>query len=203
MKQFELKGIKREHVTKGQMNDLKAQGYVPAVLYGDQIEENINMFFFINDLNDLIYTDDVYQVNLIIDGKTYKTVIKSIQFHPLSDQAIHVDFMTVSDDKVIKIWYPIHFVGTAAGIMQGGKLFKRMRKIRVKGKVSDLPNTLEINISSLNVGENLKIRDISIPNVEILIPEATPIASVTRPRGAAALIEEEEGETEADTTAEE
>lgn len=211
MKQFELNGILRENMTKGQLNDLRAQGYVAGVLYGDNIKENINLFFYVNDLNGLIYTDDVYLITLKVEGKVYKTVVKSFQFHPLSDLPVHVDLMEVDDNKVIKIWYPIHFTGTAEGTMEGGKVYKKLRKIQLKASVSALPEELTVDISPLKIGDTLKINDLDIPGVEILTQATTPIVSVAKAR---AVVEEvvtiegeeegegEEGEEKAETAAE-
>ncbi|MEA3494531.1 MAG: 50S ribosomal protein L25 [Bacteroidota bacterium] len=182
MKKFVLTGKLRDTSTKKEINRLRKEGFVPAVIYGDKIKENISIYCFINDLRDLVYTDQVYMVVLNVEGKEYKTVIKNIQFNPLSDDPIHLDFMEVTDDKEIKIYYPISLVGTPLGITEGGKVFRKLRKIRLKGKVSDLPETLEINIEHLKLGDTLKIGEIEIPNIEVLASDNTPVVGVSIPK---------------------
>jgi large subunit ribosomal protein L25 len=193
MKQYNLLATKREKSTKGDKNMQMNEGFVPGVLYGKDL--NLNIYCFVNDLHGLIYTADVYVVNLTIEDKTYKAVIKDIQYHPMSDAPIHIDFMEVADDKVIKLKFPISFSGSPIGATKGGKIFRKMRRIRLKGKVSDMPEVLDFDISHLDIGEMLKIRDIKIPNIEILEAETTPLVSVNRPR-VAVLTEESEDDEE-------
>ena len=107
MKQYNLLATKREKSTKGDKNIQMNEGFVPGVLYGKDL--NLNIYCFVNDLHGLIYTTDVYVVNLTIEDKTYKAVIKDIQYHPMSDAPIHIDFMEVTDDKVIKLKFPVSF----------------------------------------------------------------------------------------------
>lgn len=180
MKQFELFGKIREKSTKGALNALKNQGFVPGVIYGG--EENINVYFFINDLKRLLYTDDIYLVNCNIEGKNIQAIVKDVQYHPLNDDPAHIDLMEVDGEKVVKMNYPLHFIGAPEGTKQGGKLIKKKRKIHIKGKISKLPDILEVNISQLNVGQTLKIKDLSYPDIEILEKPETPLASVTRTR---------------------
>jgi len=180
MKQFELFGKTREKSTKGYLNELKAQGLVPGVIYGK--ENNINVCFFINDLKKLLYTKEVYKVLLNIDDKQYHVVVKNTQYHPLSDEPMHIDLMEADDEKVIKMSYPIIYSGAPIGVRQGGKIFKKLRVMKLKGKISHLPDDLNIDISNLKLGDTLKIKDISIPNVEILEAQGTPLVTVIRSR---------------------
>ncbi len=204
MKQENLTAILRNELTKGQLKEFKSKGYVPGVIYGENIKENINIFCFINDLKKLIYTSDEYQVNLKVEGKIYPCVIKEIQFDPVSDLPIHIDFMQVYDEKVIKIDYPVKFVGTPKGAMQGGKVYRKLRKLTLKGKVKDLPETLEIDITHLDIGQSLKIKDINIPNIEILMNPNTPVVTISRPRvSTATAVTEETTEEQAAESQEE
>ena len=180
MKQFALYGKIREKSTKGYLNEMKAQGLVPGVVYGK--EKSFNVCFFINDLKSLLYTKEVYKVVLNIEDKKYDVVVKDTQFHPLSDEPMHIDFLEIDDDKVVKVSYPILFTGTPEGAKQGGKVFKKMRKMRLKGKISDLPESMIVDITKLKLGDILKVRDIIIPNIEILEAAGTPIVSVVRSR---------------------
>lgn len=180
MKQFELFGKEREKSTKGELNKLRSQGFVPGVIYGG--EENINVYFFINDLKKMLYTDDIYLIKCNINNQKITAVVKEVQYHPLSDDPVHIDLMEVDEDKVIKISYPIHFIGTPEGTKQGGKFMKKKSKLLIKGKVSSIPDILEVNVSSLNIGQTLKVKDITLPNIEILENPNTPLASVSRTR---------------------
>jgi large subunit ribosomal protein L25 len=180
MKEYNLCGKIRETLSKGALSKLRNQGMVPGNIYGKK--ENINCYFFVNDLKDLIYTDQVYIIHILIENKKYTCMIKEVQYHPLSDAPIHIDMMEVSPDKIIKIKYPLAFKGTPKGVMMGGKIFIKIRKIRIKGKLADIPETYEIDIAHLNIGDSIKVKDISIPNIEILESPGSPVLSVSVPR---------------------
>jgi large subunit ribosomal protein L25 len=180
MKEFNLLGKTRETKTKGELNELRNQGFVPGNVYGS--EETIGFYCFINDLRDLIYSSDVFRVNIKIEGKIYKTIMKEIQFHPLKDIPIHIDLMEVTEDRVIKILYPISFKGSPIGARQGGKLYKKIRMLHLKGKVKDMPNELEIDISNLNLGDSVKVKDLKFKNIEILDQQTATIVSISRTR---------------------
>jgi large subunit ribosomal protein L25 len=185
MKEFNLYAKLRETSTKGELNKLRNQGFVPAVLYGEK--NNLNIYCFINDLQGLIYTTDIFKVNLKVDNKIYSSIVKDVQYHPLTDTPTHVDFMEVNKDSIVKMQYPIHFVGIPLGAKQGGKIFRKLKKIHIKGKLGDMPEIFNLDITSLDIGESLKIKDVKLPNVEILDHESTTILTVSRVR----VIEEE------------
>jgi len=180
MKQFELYGKLREKSTKGALNQLKAQGLIPGVIYGG--EENKYVYFFINDLKKLLYTDDVYFIHANIENQKLNVVVKDVQYHPLSDEPIHIDLLEVNDEKEIKIQYPIHFTGTPEGTKQGGKIQKKKRALFLKGTIKNLPDILKVDISHLNVGETLKVKDVKFDGVEIIENGSTPLLSVVRSR---------------------
>lgn len=180
MRLYHLTAKTREKSTKGTLNQLKASGFVPAVIYGK--EENTNVLCFINDLNHLIYTNEVYKVLLKVGDKEYQTVIKEIQSNPLTDRPIHIDFMEVDDNQVVNINYPVQVVGLPIGVRQGGKLFKKLRHLRLKGKISDMPDKVEVDVSDLDIGNTLKVKDIQIPNIQIIDSLSTPVISVARLR---------------------
>lgn len=193
MKQFELFGKIREKTTKGTLNELRANGFVPGVIYGG--EENINVYFFINDIKKVLYTKEVYLLDLTIEDKKYIAIVKDSSYHPLSDEPTHIDLLEVTVDKIVKVKYPMSFTGTPVGAREGGKVFKKMRIINLMGKVKDMPDTIDIDITSLNLGDTLKVRDINIPNIEIKDPAGTPVVGVARSRAAVAAVSaEEEGE---------
>jgi large subunit ribosomal protein L25 len=180
MKEFNLYAKLRETSTGGDLNKLRKQGFIPGVFYGKN--KNINIYCFINDLKGLIYSGEVFKVNLRIENNIYKCILSDMQNHPLTDLPIHLDFMEITDDKVVKLVYPIHFVGASIGVRQGGKLFKKMRKIHLKGRLADMPETFNLDISKLNIGESIRYKDVQIPAVEILDQGLTTIVSVTKTR---------------------
>lgn len=181
MKQYNLFAKIREKGTKGSIEALRKQGFVPGVLYClDKTNENV--YCFINDLKGLIHSKDLCLVNLKVEDKIYRTIVKETQYHPLTDQPIHIDFMEVSDDTVVTLSYPINFTGTPVGVRQGGKASKKLRNMRIKGKIADMPDSLDIDISSLKIGDVLKIKDVSIKNIQIIEQATAPIMSVSRTR---------------------
>ncbi|MBC8344049.1 MAG: 50S ribosomal protein L25 [Bacteroidetes bacterium] len=193
MKKYELFGKIREKSTKGALNQLRAKGFVPGILYGG--EENMNVYFFINDIKKVLYTKEVYLLDLAIEDRKYMAIVKDTSYHPLSDEPIHIDLMEVTEDKVVKAKYPMSFNGTPEGAKEGGKVFKKLRIITLKGKVAELPDTVDIDITALELGDTLKISDIHIPNVEIIDPASTPVVGVARARAALVTeVEVEEGE---------
>ena len=192
MKEFNLLGKVREKSTKGELNKLRAQGFVPANLYGQ--DNDIMLYCFINDLNELMNTNDVFMINLKISGKIYRCFLKEIQSHPLTDIPVHIDFLEIDESKVVKMIYPIKFKGSPVGTRAGGKLFKKMRTLHLKGKVADLPEDLVLDISNLNLGDSIKVRDIKLPNIHIMDNESATIVTVSKTR---AVEEEAEAAAEA------
>lgn len=180
MKVYHLNAKPREKSTKGALNQLKREGFVPAVIYGK--EENPTLSCFINDLNHLIQTSEVYKVHLKTGDKEYVTVVKDVQYHSLTDQPIHIDFLEIDDDKVVKLEYSLRIEGSPIGVRTGGKLYKKLRKVNLRGRIADMPEHVIIDVSDLDIGMTIKVKDIQIPNIEVLEQPNTPIASVARTR---------------------
>jgi len=208
MKSFELKGIKRSETTgKNGARKLRAEGNIPCIMYGG--EENLAFYVPKNSLINLIYTPRVYIVKLDIDGQNYDVIIKDIQFHPVTDDILHIDFFEIAIDKKIIIDIPVHITGDSIGIKKGGKLQLIRRKLKVEGMVGKLPESLEIDITNVDLGKSLKVKDLSFGDLEILHPDNDVVCSVKLTRtsraGGGEMGEEgEEGEgEEAAATAEE
>jgi large subunit ribosomal protein L25 len=180
MKEFNLYAKLRETSTQGDLNKLRKQGFVPGILYGKN--KNLNIYCFITDLKDLIYTSEVYKVNVKVENKIYKTILSEMQVHPLTDIPTHLDFMEITDDKVVKMIYPIIFKGIPVGAKQGGKVFRKMKKIHLKGKLSDMPETFDLDITHLNLGDSIRIKDLKVPKIEILDHENTTIVTIAKTR---------------------
>lgn len=180
MKSISIEGQRREDLSKSSNNTLRSTGYVPCELYGKG--GNIHFTVFSADFKNLVYSPETYRVELNIDGEQYAAIMKEVQFHPLSDEILHVDFHEITDDSTIKIELPIRFQGVAAGVREGGKLIKKLRSLKVKGLAKDMPDAIEIDVTNLTMGKSVKVREIEAGGLEILNAGATPVATVDVPR---------------------
>jgi len=182
MKEFKLNGSLRTETGKKIAKQLRKNNEVPAVLYGG--EKSILLSVAERDLKDLIYTPDVHIINLTINKKAYKAIVKEMQFHPVSDKVLHIDFLQVFDEKKLTIALPVKLVGSAEGTKQGGKLSLTKRKLRVSGLAKDLPETLKIDIADLGLGKSRMVSDLNFDKFEIIEPKSTVIATVKLTRAA-------------------
>jgi large subunit ribosomal protein L25 len=183
MKTFELKVSLRKSTGKKDAKLLRRNKQVPCVLYGGK--ENIHFFTEERSFKDLVYTNHIFVVNLDIEGKSHLAVMKEIQFHPVTDVINHIDFVEVTREKAIIIELPVEITGNSVGIRAGGKLRQRKRYIKVKGVFENLPDTLVIDISDLDIGGSVLAGDLKYPNVEILEPARALIVGVISARAAA------------------
>lgn len=191
MKTFSISTKKRTELGKKSTKMLRAQEQIPCVMYGG--EEILQFHAHENDFRKLIYSSEVFVVDLDIDGKKYKAVMKEIQFHPVTDKVLHIDFIQVSDNKPAVVSIPVRLFGSSAGILAGGKLRLKKRYISVKGLVKDMPEILDIDITNLNIGDVVKVSDLKFDNLELLDPAQSMVVGVVTSR-VAALEEEEEEE---------
>ena len=188
MKSIEIKARLREHYGKKSSNSLSAEGNVPCVMYGGK--ENIHFYAHENSFRKLVYTPEVYLVSLEIDDKSYKAVMKDIQFHPVSDRLQHIDFMQVFEDKPVTISIPIKITGESVGVKAGGKLRIKRRSLRVKGLAADIPDHFTIDISKIQIGQSIKIGDLSFDKLEIIDTKRAMVVAVAVSR--VSVKEEEE-----------
>ncbi len=184
MKTIELKATKRDNLGKTATKQLRKEGKVPCVLYGG--EETIHAATLLKDFNKLIYTPDVHLVKLDVDGTVHNAVIQDVQFHPVSDDALHVDFLQIFEDKPVVIEIPVKVKGLAAGVKAGGKLTIEQRKLKVKGLAKDLPAQLEIDITNLGLGKGIQVGHLSFDNLELLNNKNQVVVSVKLTRAARA-----------------
>jgi len=182
MKSFEINGSLRTEKGKKFTKKIRKQDQVPAILYGGK--ENLMLTLNIPDLRDLIYTPYVYIVHIKVEGKTHKAIIKDLQFHPVSDKVIHIDFMELFDDKKVTLGIPVELVGSSEGVKQGGKLSLITRKLNVSALPKNLPDTIQIDITDLNLGKSKLVGDVDIKNIQIVDPKSTFIATVKLTRAA-------------------
>ena len=178
----------------------RREGLIPCVLYGG--EEIIHFNTTYNEVRDLVYTPDFKVAELEVEGKTYRCIVKEVQFHPVKENILHIDFLQLIEGRPVKVELPVHFKGNSPGVRAGGKLIQKMRRVKVKATPENLVEELKLDISELNLGQSIRVRDIEVPEgMEILSAPSIPVASVEIPRalrGAAPGSEEaEEGAEEA------
>jgi large subunit ribosomal protein L25 len=182
MKTVVLKGQKRESVGKKDSKRLRAQEIVPAVLYGGETPIHFSVPFA--DLRKLIYTPSVYLLELDIDGEVHNATMQDIQWHPVNEEVLHIDFLKIQDGKPIKIDVPLKISGLAKGIKMGGKLNTNLRRLKVKALATDVPDTIDVNVTKLGIGQSIKVADLNVPNVEFLDAKSNVVVSVAITRAA-------------------
>jgi large subunit ribosomal protein L25 len=138
------------------------------------------------DIKKIVFSPDAYQIDLDIEGKKNRCIIQEIQFHPVTDRIQHVDMLLLSDDRPVKVQLPVRTTGTSPGVMQGGRLAINYRNIAVKGLPKDLPEAISLDISDLQVAQDIRVRDLDIPGCQILQPAAAVIVAVKATRASIA-----------------
>ncbi len=196
MKTLEIKATKRQKLGKKETKKLRAGGNIPCVIYGGA--DNEHFYAHENSFKNLIYTHHVHLVDLDIEGNRHKAILKEIQFHPVTDKILHIDFVEVTDDKAAVVSIPIELTGNSVGIRNGGKLRQRRRTLKVKGLVKYMPDVLKIDITDLNIGVSFKVKDLSFDELELLDPKQAMVVGVVSSRLAAkGFLEAEEEAKEA------
>ncbi|MNK06412.1 50S ribosomal protein L25 [compost metagenome] len=158
MKTIAISGSLRESVGKRDAKELRYEGKVPAVLYGGT--EQVHFAITRTDLNDAIYSPEASFIEITVDGKAVKAIVKDAQYHPLTDLLLHVDFLQLFDDKEINMEIPVKLTGTSPGVKMGGKLVQKLRKLRVKALPKNMPQVVEVSIEKLEVGSLFRVRDL-------------------------------------------
>ncbi|MBN1144817.1 MAG: 50S ribosomal protein L25/general stress protein Ctc [Bacteroidales bacterium] len=188
MKTIDLKVFLRKGTGKKDAKALRKNNQVPCVIYGGK--ENIHFYAEDRAFKDLVYTHHAYVVNLDVEGNSHLAVMKDIQFHPVSDNLNHIDFIEVFKNKPIVIDLPIEVTGNSAGIRAGGKLKQRKRHIKVKGLIDDLPDLLSVDITDLEIGQSIIAGDLKYPNVTIMESPRSLVVGVISARAAAKGMEQ-------------
>ena len=194
MKHIELKGQLREAGNKAAVKAVRRAGQVPCNIYGNGIE---NVLFTVDaqDLKTITHTPNSYIINLeLSNGTTMYAVLHEVQYHPVSDEALHVDFIAVGEEKPITIEVPVKVVGHSEGVKMGGKLLVSSRKLRVSAMMNNLPDILEVDSTHLMIGKQIVAGDLNYEGVTIVSPKATIICSV-RPTRATQQVKMEQQAT--------
>lgn len=189
MKSINVKGTVRTATGKKATRDLRKDGGVPCNLYGEaknEQGENTALSFSTTqeELRKLVYSPDIYSVNLDIDGKEHKAVIKELQFHPVSDLLLHVDFYEITEEKPIVIEVPIQMTGLAEGVKAGGKLAASVRKLKVRAPYTAIPEKLNIDVTNLALGKTIKVGELHFEGLELVTSPSVVVCQVKMTRSA-------------------
>ena len=195
MKSVSISGSLRENVGKKDARAQRSQGMIPCVIYGGKDQK----MFVVDErqFKNLLYTPEVRYAEVNIDGDVRKAIVQETQFHAITDKLMHVDFLEVVDGKPITIEIPLKIAGTSPGVLKGGLLKKRVRKLKVRGLLEIIPEEVVSDISNLEINDMTKISDVHIDNLEIVDNPNKVIIQVIPTRGSAAAATEEGAEEEA------
>ena len=193
MKSVSISAEKRVDLGKKEAKALRAAGKVPCVVYGGETVQHFSATEIA--FNNLVYTPNVYAVAIDIEGTTVNALIKDIQFHPVTDKILHIDFIELTAGQSINTEIPVVLNGNAIGVRNGGKLRKSLRKLSVRATPENLPDAITLDISTMKIGDKIYVRDVEVSGFDILTSGNAVIVAVKTARNV--VDEEEEGEEEA------
>lgn len=176
MKTIEIKAAKRDVFGKKASKSSRREGLIPCAIYGGG--ETVHFTIDAKDVKPLIYSPNSYIVNFDIDGQKETGVMREVQFHPVREQILHIDFYRVQPGKAVAIDIPVRLTGNSEGVKAGGKLVLSKRKLRVSGLVENLPDELVIDITNLGVGKSIFVGDLKFDNLTLLTPATTAVCAV-------------------------
>ena len=188
MKEINVAGQKRENLGKKASKALRKEGLVPCNIYGiaEQDGKPVAKSFAVPmaELRKIIYTPHIYVINLNIDGEAHTAILKEIQFHPVTDAVLHVDFLEVNDQKPITIGIPVKLTGLAQGGRDGGRMNLSIRKINVTAPYQQIPEHLDIDVTALKIGKSIKVGELSFEGLEIATGKDVIVCSIKMTRAA-------------------
>lgn len=190
MKTLNISGKKRESVGKVSTKALRNAGFVPCVVYGGS-DQPLHIALEEKALKDLVYTPNVYTVELDLEGDKISAVMQDIQFHPVTDKILHIDFVLLSEDRQVSLFVPVKTVGTSPGVMKGGNLRIVNRKVKIKAFPSKLPDDVTVDISSLEIGNKVYVEALRNDNYEFMHPDNMVVVDVKISRAAMKAAQEE------------
>ena len=182
MKKAQLSGSLRSNVGKKYAASLRLAGMVPCVIYGQGTQTHFAVKR--TELDKIVYSPEVFQVELDLDGKKVTGIIQELQQHPTKDTIQHVDFLELNDSKTVRVKLPVRLTGSARGVLAGGKLMTVFRNLQCVGLPGDLPEAITLDIAKLKIGMSIRVKNIEIPGVTILDPASAVVVSVKMARGA-------------------
>lgn len=188
MKEINVTGQKRTDLGKKASKLLRKEGMVPCNLYGEAKEDGkpvaLSFASPMSELRKIVYTPHIYVINLIIDGESHTAIMKELQFDPVTDAVIHIDFLEVNDQKPITIGIPVKLVGLAQGVRDGGRMNLSIRKINVTAPYQQIPEHLDIDVTALKIGKSIKVGELSFEGLDIATSKEVVVCSIKMTRAA-------------------
>lgn len=182
MKTIEIIGYRRANLGKNDAEKVRQEGNIPCVLYGGG--EQVHFYSPVILFRDLVYTNEAHFVHLNIEGEECQAIMQEVQFHPVSEIILHVDFLRISEERKIKMEIPVRLVGQPKGVAKGGLLVRKRAALKVAAFPKDMPDHIDIDCTELDFHHAIKVGDMNMPNLDFLDPKAAAIASVEVPRAA-------------------
>ncbi len=192
MKKVSLSGALRADVGKKDAKKNRKEGKVPCIIYGGKAQVPVLLDQL--DFKKVLFTPEVFIFEIEAGGKKYDTILQDVQYHPTTDEVIHADFLELTNEKPVTLAIPVKLEGTAPGVIKGGKLRLKLRRLKVKGLIEKMPDNITLDISKLDIGRSIKVREINIDGLQFLDPTNAVVVSVKTARGA--VVEGEAEETE-------
>ena len=189
MKEVEVKGQKRADIGKKAAKAMRKEGLIPCNIYGEAKDENgaplaMSIACPMSELRKIVYTPHIYVIKLVLDGEEHTAILKELQFHPVTDALLHVDFYEVNDKKPITIGIPVKLTGLAQGVRDGGRMNLSIRKINVTAPYQVIPEHLDIDVTELKIGKSIKVGDLSFEGLELATSKAVVVCSIKMTRNA-------------------
>ena len=197
MKEVEVKGQKRADIGKKAAKAMRKEGLIPCNIYGEAKDENgaplsMSIACPMSELRKIVYTPHIYVIKLVLDGEEHTAILKELQFHPVTDALLHVDFYEVNDQKPITIGIPVKLNGLAQGVRDGGRMNLSIRKINVTAKYQDIPEHLDIDVTALTIGKSIKVGDLHFEGLEMATSKNVVVCSIKATRKSIAAANETE-----------
>ena len=188
MKEINVTGQKRTDLGKKASKTLRKEGLVPCNLYGQATADGkpvaTSFACPMTELRKVVYTPHIYVINLVIDGESHTAIMKELQFHPVTDALLHVDFLEVNDQKPITIGIPVKLVGLAQGVRDGGRMNLSIRKINVTAPYQQIPEHLDVDVTALKIGKSIKVGELSYEGLELTTGKDVIVCSIKMTRAA-------------------
>ena len=187
MKEIEVKGQKRTDLGKKAAKAMRKEGLIPCNLYGeaknaDGAPEALSIACPMSELRKIVYTPHIYVIKLVIDGEERTAILKELQFHPVTDALLHVDFYEVNDQKPITVGIPVKLNGLAQGVRDGGRMNLSIRKIDVTAKYQAIPEHLDIDVTAMTIGKSFKVGDLHFEGLEMATSKNVVVCSIKATR---------------------
>lgn len=196
MKTLEVKGTSRPELGKKAAKSARNEGEIPAVVYSKRGTEHFSTTE--KAVRHLVYSPDFATVQLQLEGSAYRCILKDVQFHPVTEEILHIDFLELIDGTPVKVDVPVRFKGVSPGVKKGGKLLQKVRKVKIKTLPENLVDELRVDISKLDLGQSVRVRDIEVEsNIEVMNAPGIPVATIEIPRALRSAAQAAEKEKQA------